>query len=367
MDSFDNVWSSEKALKKLEATGILEVYFRCLPAMQQLDHRVMDILIEIQYCPILLNKKCKRGSPCGEALWAILEGNDGRPDLIKKMQRIHKFVELSVVDPFRVRHATCGCCGIGDTSAAFQKSLMKCSRCKTALYCSKVCQRSHWSEHKLVCIPIAEANEDHKNASETISENWMIKNYSKVMVQMIVECQKTGLKMKDMVLELDFMENKDGIIPAVEDPAIFKIAPIRTYIEGSRPDELDWYGKKENQETYEQRMKSTISSLTPDKQTTKESAAVLIRYARRVTCLNHDDNLTEEALGDYRDALQGCFDQVGESYDADGDGGSDEGGYYSDDDDDDAYVYGNSMEEILLKCLSNPSSNVSAGAAFAYN
>ncbi|NGX32079.1 MAG: hypothetical protein K1060chlam4_00117 [Candidatus Anoxychlamydiales bacterium] len=31
-------------------------------------------------------------------------------------------------------------------------TLMKCSKCKTALYCSTSCQRKDWSQHKIVCV-----------------------------------------------------------------------------------------------------------------------------------------------------------------------------------------------------------------------
>ena len=32
-------------------------------------------------------------------------------------------------------------------------SLLRCSRCKNAWYCSTSCQRSHWPTHKVECIP----------------------------------------------------------------------------------------------------------------------------------------------------------------------------------------------------------------------
>ena len=46
------------------------------------------------------------------------------------------------------------CCGCGVAETKKKKHLM-CSRCKTNRYCSKVCQRSHWTEHKGMCKVIS--------------------------------------------------------------------------------------------------------------------------------------------------------------------------------------------------------------------
>jgi hypothetical protein len=38
------------------------------------------------------------------------------------------------------------CCG-----SCQSRGLMKCGRCKITYYCSKECQKKHWSQHKKVC------------------------------------------------------------------------------------------------------------------------------------------------------------------------------------------------------------------------
>jgi len=40
----------------------------------------------------------------------------------------------------------CSACGI-----VWRKTMMRCSRCKVARYCSKACQKQAWSEHKKSC------------------------------------------------------------------------------------------------------------------------------------------------------------------------------------------------------------------------
>jgi len=42
------------------------------------------------------------------------------------------------------------CAGI----SCYQVSSKKCSRCKSIIYCSRVCQETHWDEHKAVCKKI---------------------------------------------------------------------------------------------------------------------------------------------------------------------------------------------------------------------
>jgi len=50
----------------------------------------------------------------------------------------------------------------------------------------------------------------------------------RVESKMFEECQRKGLETHNMVIELDFMPNNDGIIPAMSDSASsFKITPIR--------------------------------------------------------------------------------------------------------------------------------------------
>jgi hypothetical protein len=34
--------------------------------------------------------------------------------------------------------------------------LHRCARCQAVVYCSPVCQRQHWPQHKLRCKPLAE-------------------------------------------------------------------------------------------------------------------------------------------------------------------------------------------------------------------
>ena len=39
-------------------------------------------------------------------------------------------------------------------------TLMKCSQCKIAFYCSRSCQKKDWSEHKIVCVEKSNLQKD---------------------------------------------------------------------------------------------------------------------------------------------------------------------------------------------------------------
>lgn len=52
----------------------------------------------------------------------------------------------------------CGKCGKKEADLGMGKTLQKCARCVTAMYCSKECQTSHWPAHKAVCKILAQQN-----------------------------------------------------------------------------------------------------------------------------------------------------------------------------------------------------------------
>ena len=49
-------------------------------------------------------------------------------------------------------------CGVCDMSQAEDRTLLRCARCRTSLYCGKTCQRAHWPVHKKVCKMFCEMN-----------------------------------------------------------------------------------------------------------------------------------------------------------------------------------------------------------------
>eukprot|EP00526_Cylindrotheca_closterium_P024182 CAMPEP_0113650712 /NCGR_PEP_ID=MMETSP0017_2-20120614/27003_1 /TAXON_ID=2856 /ORGANISM="Cylindrotheca closterium" /LENGTH=192 /DNA_ID=CAMNT_0000563279 /DNA_START=78 /DNA_END=653 /DNA_ORIENTATION=- /assembly_acc=CAM_ASM_000147 len=85
--------------------------------------------------------------------------------------------------------------------------------------------------------------------------------YVHIMFQMLEACKEYGVTSGEMLLELNFKANEEGIVPAMQDPPELKIAPVKHYVEGSRPAEPDWFYKKENKKIYEKNVKGCIKGI----------------------------------------------------------------------------------------------------------
>ncbi|KAJ6530228.1 hypothetical protein B0H19DRAFT_1192542 [Mycena capillaripes] len=60
-------------------------------------------------------------------------------------------------DPFVKAHVLCEC---GDPTCKKKEERVgqwqKCSGCKKQWYCSRVCQKAHWPDHKQACKEVQE-------------------------------------------------------------------------------------------------------------------------------------------------------------------------------------------------------------------
>jgi len=276
--SLDNPWTSEKTFKKLEACGMLEQFMRCSTVPQEYDtnsgrygplgyapglYKTYD---ELLTCIAFLKKKFKKGEPCGDCLSAILNGTDGhkpkRPSVMKKLKTIASYGELlqpsgTKGDDLRI----CRHCNKMEPSQEFQMALKQCSRCGSAFYCSKKCQIADWKSHKKYCKPVTKEDAKMHGASQQSLLNFANKHYVDIMVKMVEACDETGVKKGDMLVALNFMPDANGVVPALESPPQFTIAPVRGFIEGSRPSEPDWFHKNTDKNVYEQNIGNVIGSI----------------------------------------------------------------------------------------------------------
>jgi hypothetical protein len=68
------------------------------------------------------------------------------------------------------------------------------------------------------------------------------------MERFVSVCDGTGLDKSELLLELNFKPNENGIAPALQEQTEFKVAKTRDYFEGSRPNEPDWFFKIETED-----------------------------------------------------------------------------------------------------------------------
>jgi len=68
------------------------------------------------------------------------------------------------------------------------------------------------------------------------------RNYYNILKEVIAVIDREKVDKKELVLELNF-HAEDGSAPALKDPPEFKVGLTRRYLDGSRPDEPDWFYK----------------------------------------------------------------------------------------------------------------------------
>lgn len=66
----------------------------------------------------------------------------------------------------KLAYAICAWCGKAQES----EKLMKCSRCEIIFYCSSICQKAAYPEHKLVCGKLKEGRKNSKKEKNTVNK-----------------------------------------------------------------------------------------------------------------------------------------------------------------------------------------------------
>lgn len=79
---------------------------------------------------------------------------------------------------------------------------------------------------------------------------------------MVKECEKMGIARKDMLVVLDFQVNKDGIVPSLQDPPMFDVAPTQLYLDRSFPaEEPEWVKTAEDKKMHQRNIESRIRTI----------------------------------------------------------------------------------------------------------
>jgi len=300
----DNKWHPpEGFFEKFESSGILEQFLRCCGTFSEdIDSHLIHFLNELQSCVSFLHKSFKKGQPCGDVLIAILQGKYGsqvkRPTVFSRLQAISRLVEAIGMSKKENTKMTKSChhCNKSDSSDAFQASLMKCARCKITFYCSKECQRADWKLHKGTCMPAGTKPQmKHVENMETVVKIFARKFYILVMIKMVEACKGTDLKKKDVLVELDYTANKDGFVPALQEPPIFTVVPTQDYINSSR---TNWFGRRIDPQSHKQYVAAIRN--THHKMTSR-NLLLLVNFNGTIACWKMD------VQGMYTDELFEAF------------------------------------------------------------
>ncbi|CAJ1908903.1 unnamed protein product [Cylindrotheca closterium] len=127
-----------------------------------------------------------------------------------------------------------------------------------------------------------------------------------MVIKMIEVCDRTGMGVGDMIVELDFMPNGEGIIPTMQSPPVFKIAPARKYIEGSPPpEEPDFFLDKHN--SHGRTNMEVVLDVIKNACSENDSGAAifLFNYGGQVGCPPHFfDTFPEDVIDAFRSAIQ---------------------------------------------------------------
>lgn len=330
---FDNKWTGEKIFKKLESSGVLLEFIRVTTVAQPNDsfappRSVLKSYDELLKCTNFLKKKFKKGEPCGDIVSSILSGKYGyrrnRQITMAKLKAISNMSEIMECDGPAIK--MCRNCSKSEMSEEFQQSLMQCSRCKMAYYCSRDCQKANWKSHRKVCIAATKAHTKNVNTTETITLNFARNNYVDIMVELVSVCDSTSLNKGELLLELDFVPSKNGKTPALQDPPVFKIAASRGYFEGSRPNEPNWFYKKEDPKIYQENVKGVAFAIKDQFSRLPPSHLLcLIRYPGGVSCYkislmgtNGTHLFSDQTVDAFRSAIDDdCFSPLTRILDAD--------------------------------------------------
>jgi hypothetical protein len=286
---------------------------------------VLKVYDELIKCPALIKKKFRTGHPCGDVVSNILNGTDYSKKnvaVIKKLKIVSSFADI--MQPNNCEEGLlqkglklCRYCSKSGHNIDFQLSLKACGRCKNTYYCSRDCQVADWKIHKTTCRLATKSDNKNSESNQQTFRNFSQRNYVEIMERFVSVCDDTGLDKSELLLELDFKPNENGIAPALQEQPEFKVAKTREYFEGSRPNEPDWFFKTETEDQeifppYEDCVGPVVANVKDIyTRLTKNHILCLVRFPSTVSVMrlqmtepdNENEMFSDEALNAIRSAI----------------------------------------------------------------
>ena len=104
--------------------------------------------------------------------------------------------------------------------------------------------------------------------------NFFLENFDCVTAQVIAACLDAELDADDMVMEIDFMPDKDGLVPALQSPPRIKVAPFACYVDGS--EQPEWLCEARYARAYEELSERVFEDLEKCASTNADTGSALI-------------------------------------------------------------------------------------------
>ncbi|CAJ1934462.1 unnamed protein product [Cylindrotheca closterium] len=129
-----------------------------------------------------------------------------------------------------------------------------------------------------------------------------LKNYPFLLTKLVEACDNTGLEPNEFVLELDFPPIQNGIFPLyydlssfdnlLDDLTIFKFVPAQGYIDGSRPEEADWFSNYHQDPYHREKKKKAAVALMKERTANQPMPfAGFIHFAGYIESFQNDERL----------------------------------------------------------------------------
>ena len=261
--------TTAKVFAKLESCGMLAQFIRLSVVSPMSERGILKCYDDLRDCTSLIEKKFTEDQPCGKACKEILSRPIfHRHPVAGKLRMIASYtswVEKQADSPKEMRDGNklCRKCNKMEHSTEFQKNLLKCSRCKSAFYCSRECQVADWKAHKPFCKAVSSKATKVMRFNEQTIYGFVENNYFSILKEIVKVSIETGKSKGDLLLELDFYDSSENGrgAPALQTPPQFKVAVSKGYFEGSRPNEPDWFYKNVDRTCYNANIPMFVKSM----------------------------------------------------------------------------------------------------------
>jgi hypothetical protein len=227
-----------KVSKEMEATGMLTEVFRTAAMYANVEGdvggAVLRAITALSMDGAFVRKRVKENTPTGDALAACVlacvneEGND--TPVIGALKRL-----VLQADYSQKKREDGGLAQISDmcrncsTIAKPGQRLLQCTRCKTAHYCNKLCQKTDWKRHKSECHPPEafsssgygrdiDAKSNRNSAQNYVQNHIRLIRHDMRVVAANARRRGVSLSPHDLVIVLDFLSTS-----ALED--LFTVTP----------------------------------------------------------------------------------------------------------------------------------------------